>query len=335
MKKFKGKPNAIKKADGGVLEDVKRRSARAAAAKLEGLNDLSANTYAANDEFMRNALRNRVLGTTPSLPTSLQSPASMRKEYEERLKYGTPGPVKKSSAAPKMGRSFTAPISTFGEGDEVEMQASPNPLLAGSEGFVSSDVMNLPMSTAGKGGAGSAIEDAMYSAAKNAQIPTAALPKTKSGMKKFMDEYGKFIALGAMAGTGGKAGRIAAPIIAALPGLIGMMKKKKSSGGEPPKKSEGGAIRKFKGGSMKGNTMDSTLTPKYAKGGDMPKGMSKGKMGKAAGEMPQHKKMAMGKPTPQSMGQKFAKGGAAKYASGGMCKGYGIAKKIRPTGPMN
>jgi hypothetical protein len=186
------------------------------------------------------------------------------------------------------------------------------------------------------------------------------IPKTKSGMKKFMQDYGQFIALGAMAGTGGKAGRIAAPIIAALPGLIEMMKKKKSgssaasspapstpgsmahggsmkksSGGEPPKKSEGGAIRKFKGGSMKGNTMDSTLTPKYAKGGDMPKGMSKGKMGKAAGEMPQHKKMAMGKPTPQSMGQKFAKGGAAKYASGGMCKGYGIAKKIRPTGPMN
>ncbi len=187
------------------------------------------------------------------------------------------------------------------------------------------------------------------------------IPKTKSGMKKFMDEYGKFIALGAMAGAGGKGGQIAAPIIAALPGLIEMTKKKKkpqfdekpmsapgvqvgmahggsmkkSSGGEPPKKSEGGAIRKFKGGSMKGNTMDSTLTPKYAKGGDMPKGMSKGKMGKAAGEMPQHKKMAMGKPTPQSMGQKFAKGGAAKYASGGMCKGYGIAKKIRPTGPMN
>jgi len=162
-----------------------------------------------------------------------------------------------------------------------------------------------------------------------AELAKAAeeIPKTKSGMKKFMDEYGKFIALGAMAGTGGKAGRIAAPAHG------GSMKK--SSGGEPPKKSEGGAIRKFKGGSMKGNTMDSTLTPKYAKGGDMPKGMSKGKMGKAAGEMPQHKKMAMGKPTPQSMGQKFAKGGAAKYASGGMCKGYGIAKKIRPTGPMN
>lgn len=77
---------------------------------------------------------------------------------------------------------------------------------------------------------------------------------------------------------------------------------------------------------MKGNSMDSMLTPKYAKGG---------KMGKAAGEMPQHKKMAMGKPTPQSTGQKFAKGGAAKYAGGGMCKGYGISKKIRPTGPMN
>lgn len=327
MKKFKGKPTAIRKAIGGLSEDVKRQSARAAAAKLEGLSDLSANTYSANDELMRNALRNRVLGATPSLPTSLQSPASMRKEYEERLKYGTPGPTKKTSAPAKMGRSFTAPISTFGEGDEIEMQASPNPLLAGSEGFVSSDVMNLPMSTGGKGGAGSAIEDAMYSAAKNAQIPTASLPKTKSGMKKFMDEYGKFIALGAMAGTGGKAGRIAAPIIAALPGLIGMIKKKKSSGGETPKKSEGGAIRKFKGGSMKGNTMDSTLTPKYAKGGKT--------MGKATGEMPQHKKMAMGKPTPQSTGQKFAKGGTTKCAGGGMPRGYGVAKKIRPTGPMN
>lgn len=156
------------------------------------------------------------------------------------------------------------------------------------------------------------------------------IPKTKAGLKKFMQEYGKFIALGAMAGQGGKGGQIAAPIMAALPGLIEMMKsKKKSSGGEPPKKSEGGAIRKFKGGSMKGNSMDSMLTPKYAKGGKTDK------MGKAAGEMPQHKKMAMGKPTPQSTGQKFAKGGAAKYAGGGMCKGYGISKKIRPTGPMN
>jgi len=156
------------------------------------------------------------------------------------------------------------------------------------------------------------------------------IPKTKAGLKKFMQEYGKFIALGAMAGQGGKGGQIAAPIMAALPGLIEIMKsKKKSSGGEPPKKSEGGAIRKFKGGSMKGNSMDSMLTPKYAKGGKTDK------MGKAAGEMPQHKKMAMGKPTPQSTGQKFAKGGAAKYAGGGMCKGYGISKKIRPTGPMN
>lgn len=236
------------------------------------------------------------------------------------------------------------------------------------------------------------------------------IPKTKAGLKKFMQEYGKFIALGAMAGQGGRGGQIAAPIMAALPGLIEMMKGKKkgesmkkadggsikdskknllekartgdtddsksakfiekrsytldgprrsstfldalfaprvpdlkdvpyykdkypkSSGGEPPKKSEGGAIRKFKGGSMKGNSMDSMLTPKYAKGGKTDK---MGKMGKAAGEMPQHKKMAMGKPTPQSTGQKFAKGGAAKYAGGGMCKGYGISKKIRPTGPMN
>ncbi len=72
----------------------------------------------------------------------------------------------------------------------------------------------------------------------------------------------------------------------------------------------------------KGNTKDSMLTPKYKKGGSI-------------GEIPQHKKMAMGKPTPQSTGQKFAKGGAMKCATGGGVKGYGIAKKIRPTGPMN
>jgi hypothetical protein len=201
-----------------------------------------------------------------------------------------------------------------------------------------------------------AIKDAAKAPGASPELAKAAgeLPKTKAGMKKFMQEYGKFIALGAMAGAGGKRGQIAAPIIAALPGLIEMMKgrgkkkggkefagyseydamtkahggsmAKKSSGGDTPKKSEGGAIRKFKGGSM--NTKDSMFTPKYKKGGDMPKG-------KATGEMPQHKKMAMGKPTPQSMGQKFAKGGAAKYAGGGMCKGYGISKKIRPTGPMN
>lgn len=173
---------------------------------------------------------------------------------------------------------------------------------------------------------------------------TAAIPKTKAGLKKFMQDYGKFIALGAMAGAGGKGGQIAAPIIAALPGLIEMMKGKKksapvtspaktsvpgtqvgmSSGGSVKYKS-GGAIRKFKGGSMdksKGNTKDSMLTPKYKKGGSI-------------GEIPQHKKMAMGKPTPQSTGQKFAKGGTMKCATGGGVKGYGIAKKIRPTGPMN
>ena len=81
--------------------------------------------------------------------------------------------------------------------------------------------------------------------------------------------------------------------------------------------------------------MDSMLTPKYAKGGKMDKMGKTDKMGKAAGEMPQHKKMAMGKPTPQSTGQKFAKGGTMKCATGGGVKGYGIAKKIRPTGPMN
>ena len=121
-----------------------------------------------------------------------------------------------------------------------------------------------------------------------------------------------------------------------------------------PKKMVGGTVRKFKGGSM--NTMKENLMPKYKKGGDMPKGMPKemmammGKKGKATGDMPEHKKMDMGmpigkmpdskkmgmaKPKPSSMDQKFAKGGTAKYASGGMCKGYGIAKKIRPTGSMN
>ena len=174
-----------------------------------------------------------------------------------------------------------------------------------------------------------------------------------------MQDYGKFIVLGATAGAGamagargkggagGKGGRIAAPIIAALPGLIEMMKGKGKAAAAPAPKApakdtgnykKGGAIRKFKGGSMdksKGNTKDSMLTPKYAKGGKMDKMGKTDKMGKAAGEMPQHKKMAMGKPTPQSTGQKFAKGGTMKCATGGGVKGYGIAKKIRPTGPMN
>ena len=167
-----------------------------------------------------------------------------------------------------------------------------------------------------------------------ASSAAAAIPKTKAGMKKFMQDYGKFIALGAMAGAGGKGGQIAAPIIAALPGLIEMMKGKGKAAATPAPKApakdtgnykKGGAIRKFKGGSMdksKGNTKDSMLTPKYKKGGSI-------------GEIPQHKKMAMGKPTPQSTGQKFAKGGTMKCATGGVPKGYGIAKKIRPTGPMN
>ena len=397
------------------------------------------------------------------------------------------------------------------------------------------------------------------SAAPDMAKAAGALPKTKSGMKKFMDEYGKFIALGALAGTGGKGGAIAAPIMAALPGILKMLqnrgkktadapaapvsnpsvqvgmahggsmgnksaahpkkkmaggairkfsggvmkkvtkkfaeggegksderesafrrldpvrgnrgerakgllaplrkdsisekllkedpkfkagfldeqmndrdmkyslasivdemynsknrmptkggaaddmsvktmkefynddsyespmvdgrydKKYRGTGGVPydspqfkvrqqrhinlgvgspvdktPKKMVGGTVRKFKGGSM--NTMKENLMPKYKKGGDMPKGMPKemmammGKKGKATGDMPEHKKMDMGmpigkmpdskkmgmaKPKPSSMDQKFAKGGTAKYASGGMCKGYGIAKKIRPTGSMN
>jgi hypothetical protein len=112
----------------------------------------------------------------------------------------------------------------------------------------------------------------------------------------------------------------------------------------------GGTVRKFEGGTM--NSMDDNLTPSYKKGGAMSKGMMAmmGKKGKATGDMPEHKKMDMGmpigkmpdskkmgmaKPKPSSMDQKFAKGGTAKYASGGMCKGYGIAKKIRSTGVMN
>ena len=236
----------------------------------------------------------------------------------------------------------------------LNQDAMINALVSGSMGRRRSDLSDLSGRLASMEELGFKKSAAPAPAGMSGMLASAEIPKTKAGMKKFMQEYGKFIALGAMAGAGGKGGQIAAPIIAALPGLIEMMKgrgkkkggkefagyseydamtkahggsmAKKSSGGDTPKKSEGGAIRKFKGGSM--NTKDSMFTPKYKKGGDMPKG-------KAAGEMPQHKKMAMGKPTPQSTGQKFAKGGAAKYAGGGMCKGYGIAKKIRPTGPMN
>lgn len=334
-----------------------------------------------------------------------------------------------------------SPASGSGKGSpkySVDNQKIASALMAAAK--PSDDLLNLPAfsapeknaMTAYKSGAApmadmaKAFKEAAKAPGASPELAKAAgeIPKTKAGMKKFMQDYGKFIALGAMAGAGGKGGQIAAPIIAALPGLIEMMKKrgkdkvnKKADGGKlldalesayaefdrdkyskgklktgakrdeemrsvakermerfspkspstmvqynpqqgswytpsgfrefedygerkrksdesekksgSSKKSEGGAIRKFKGGSM--NTKDSMLTPKYKKGGDMPKA----KMGKAMGEMPQHKKMAMGKPTPQSTGQKFAKGGAAKYAGGGMCKGYGISKKIRPTGPMN
>lgn len=314
---------------------------------------------------------------------------------------------------------------------------------------------------------GKSIKEGIKSSSAAPDMAKAAgeLPKTKSGMKKFMDEYGKFIALGALAGAGGKKGMIAAPIMAALPGILKMLQNRgkktpgvtaddaaamrsaqkglPTSGGDyahggllgnksaahPKKKMVGGSIRKFSGGKLiskliekmesegdseragmlrqnipnkymkymskptqgksslnssspgitiigeesddykylkggtvrkfKGgstNTMKENLMPKYKKGGDMPKGMPKemmammGKKGKATGDMPEHKKMDMGmpigkmpdskkmgmaKPKPSSMNQKFAKGGTARYASGGMCKGNGIAKKIRSTGVMN
>lgn len=242
------------------------------------------------------------------------------------------GPVGRSiRQAPNPSKR--APIPNFLDRD---MEALAQMTAANPE-LMNTKALGLPgLPTSSKGGEGEEQELESLKKTGGASSAAAAIPKTKAGMKKFMQDYGKFIALGAVAGAGGKAGRIAAPIMAALPGLIEMMKgKKKSSGGEPPKKSEGGAIRKFKGGSMKGNSMDSMLTPKYAKGGKMDKMGKTDKMGKAAGEMPQHKKMAMGKPTPQSTGQKFSKGGTMKCATGGGVKGYGIAKKIRPTGPMN
>ena len=270
------------------------------------------------------------------------------------------------AAAREMGSIYTEPISVSEEGSEVEMERSPNDYLTAT-----SDVMNLPSQ---RNKSESVLQKAMYDEAPNTSFPSANVPKTKSGMKKFMDQYGKFIALGALAGTQGKKGMIAAPIIAALPAIMKMLQNRgkktpaapdtqnaahggllgNKSAAHPKKKMAGGAIRKFKGGSM--NTMKENLVPKYKYGGDMPKGMPKemmammGKKGKATGDMPEHKKMDMGmpigkmpdskkmgmaKPKPSSMDQKFAKGGTAKYASGGMCKGYGMAKKIRPTGSMN
>lgn len=179
------------------------------------------------------------------------------------------------------------------------------------------------------------LEDAIYASAKDSDydipvdsIPTgSSVPKTKSGLKKFFSMMGKG---------------------------LGIKKKSRSNDEGSQSLYAGGAVRKFKGGSM--NTLKENLVPQYKKGGNMPKGMPKemmammGKKGKATGDMPEHKKMDMGmpigkmpdskkmgmaKPKPSSMDQKFAKGGTARYASGGMCKGYGMAKKIRPTGSMN
>lgn len=248
-------------------------------------------------------------------------------------------PSSQESVAGQMGRSIRqapnpskrAPIPNFLDRD---MEALAQMTAANPE-LMKTMALGLPgLPTSSKGVDGEEQELESLKKTGGASSAAAAIPKTKAGMKKFMQDYGKFVALGAMAGAGGKGGQIAAPIIAALPGLIEMMKGKGKATAAPAPKApaqdpggykKGGAIRKFKGGSMdksKGNTKDSMLTPKYKKGGSI-------------GEIPQHKKMAMGKPTPQSTGQKFAKGGTMKCATGGGVKGYGIAKKIRPTGPMN
>jgi len=129
------------------------------------------------------------------------------------------------------------------------------------------------------------------SAAPDMAKAAGELPKTKSGMKKFMDEYGKFIALGALSGFGGKGGAIAAPIMAALPGILKMLQNRgkktpgapsgtpvvppvdtlnvahggllgNKSAAHPKKKMAGGAIRKFSGGVMK------KVTKKFAEGGE-------------------------------------------------------------------
>jgi hypothetical protein len=360
------------------------------------------------------------LGQAPS-----QAPVAKAPAVEPK---GAAGASSSKPTPPRQGRK-TAPALPFSGYSAYDYMAEAPAAAKGFSGYPEYDAMadtTAPAKnamTAYKSGAApmadmaKIFKEAAKAPGASPELAKAAgeIPKTKAGMKKFMQDYGKFIALGAMAGAGGKGGQIAAPIMAALPGLIEMMKgrgkdkvNKKADGGKlldalesayaefdkdkyskgklktgakrdeemrsvakermerfspkspstmvqynpqqgswytpsgfrefedygerkrksdesekksgSSKKSEGGAIRKFKGGSM--NMKKDMLTPKYKKGG-------------AAGEMPQHKKMAMGKPTPQSTGQKFAKGGAAKYAGGGMCKGYGISKKIRPTGPMN
>jgi hypothetical protein len=312
-------PETGKRSIGNLLKSI------GAGAGVLGMSTRSEDPEAAaNDKYMREMLAYQTKIDEPP-PISL-SKSKAEKEAATASATGRAASSGKSVKQAPMPKSRKqAPIPNYLDRDMefVSQMSKSDPELMKA---IALGLPSLPKEMSE--GEESELASIAATSGKGKSTAEGAVPKTKAGFKKFMQDYGKFIALGAVAGAGGKRGQIAAPIIAALPGLIEMMKKrgKKSSGGDTPKKSEGGAIRKFKGGSM--NTKDSMFTPKYKKGGDMPKG-------KATGEMPQHKKMAMGKPTPQSTGQKFAKGGAAKYAGGGMCKGYGIAKKIRPTGPMN
>ena len=335
MPKFK---KAIRKASGG--RDY------GAAARDQANYVLGKGPYAGGPETEEGIMRGGLSRTLASMLPSVPSAADLSSVIQPSSRSV---PSSQESVAGPMGRSIRqapnpskrAPIPNFLDRD---MEALAKMTAANPE-LMNTKALGLPgLPTSSKGGEGEGQELESLKKTGGASSAAAAIPKTKAGMKKFMQDYGKFIALGAMAGAGGKGGKIAAPIIAALPGLIKMMKGKGKATAVPAPKApaqdpggykKGGAIRKFKGGSMKGNSMDSMLTPKYAKGGKMDKMGKTDKMGKAAGEMPQHKKMAMGKPTPQSTGQKFAKGGTMKCATGGGVKGYGIAKKIRPTGPMN
>lgn len=345
------------------------------------------------------------VGQSKVIPTAASSAAPNTTAPTAMAMAPAPKAVNRSATKSVNSKSPIAPVANVSPADilkrqtELESELSqqgmgiaPANLTNAMSGYKTPTTPTIP-------DIGKSIKEGIKSSVATPDIAKAAgeLPKTKSGMKKFMDEYGKFIALGALAGTGGKGGAIAAPIMAALPGILKMLQnrgKKKpgapagapakfpgyseydymtapaapvdtlnvahggllgnKSAAHPKKKMAGGTVRKFKGGSM--NTLKENIMPKYKKGGDMPKGMPKemmammGKKGKATGDMPEHKKMDMGmpigkmpdskkmgmaKPKPSSMDQKFAKGGTARYASGGMCKGYGMAKKIRPTGSMN
>ena len=298
-----------------------------------GALGMGVRTEDSDEDTMRNLLAYTLAGSQedksriPNVPL----PGMPVEEDKVVASPGSSGGAGKGAARQAPMPPKRAPIPNFLDRD---MEAFAKMTAANPE-LMKTMAEGLPgLPTSSKGGEGEEQELESLKKTGGASSAAAAIPKTKAGLKKFMQDYGKFIALGALAGAGGKKGQIAAPIIAALPGLIQLMKGKGKAAAAPAPKTpakdtgnykKGGAIRKFKGGSMdksKGNTKDSMLTPKYKKGGAM-------------GEMPQHKKMAMGKPTPQSTGQKFAKGGTMKCATGGGVKGYGIAKKIRPTGPMN